>query len=144
MALVRYEPWGIVSQLHGELDRALREWTSGETSSATAEWVPAADVEEYEDRFELYVDVPGVAAKDVEITLERGVLTLAGERKAERPDVQMTRHRRERGYGKFYRRFILPDTVNADRVEAKERNGVLAITIPKQAAAQPRRITVAA
>jgi HSP20 family protein len=144
MALVRYEPWNLVGQLHSELNRALRDWTSGETSSATADWVPAADVEEYEDRFELYVDLPGIAAKDVEITLERGVLTLAGERKAERAEGQMTRHRRERGYGKFYRRFILPDTVNADGVEATERNGVLAVTIPKKAAAQPRRIEIAA
>jgi len=144
MALVRYGPWNLVGQLHGELNRALRDWTSGETSSATAEWIPAADVEEYEDRFELYVDLPGVVAKDVEITLERGVLTLAGERKAEQAEAQMTRHRRERGYGKFYRRFILPDTVNADGVEASERNGVLAIRIPKKAAAQPRRIEIAA
>jgi HSP20 family protein len=144
MALVRYGPWNLVGQLHGELNRALRDWTSGETSSATAEWIPAADVEEYEDRFELYVDLPGVVAKDVEITLERGVLTLAGERKVEQAEAQMTRHRRERGYGKFYRRFILPDTVNADGVEASERNGVLAIRIPKKAAAQPRRIEIAA
>jgi HSP20 family protein len=125
MALVRYGPWNLVGQLHGELNRALRDWTSGETSSATAEWIPAADVEEYEDRFELYVDLPGV-------------------RKAEQAEAQMTRHRRERGYGKFYRRFILPDTVNADGVEASERNGVLAIRIPKKAAAQPRRIEIAA
>jgi HSP20 family protein len=144
MALVRYEPWNLVGQLHNELNRALRDWTPGETSSVTADWVPAVDVEEYEDRFELYVDLPGVATKDVEITLERGVLTLAGERKAEREDGQMTRHRRERGYGKFYRRFILPDTVNADGVEATERNGVLEVRIPKKAAAQPRRIQIAA
>jgi len=144
MALVRYEPWNFVSQLQGELNRALRDWTSGETSSATADWVPAVDVEEYDDRFDLFVDLPGVAASEVEITLEGGVLSLSGERKVEHGTGQMTRHRRERGYGKFYRRFILPDTVNAEGVKATERHGVLAITIPKKAAAQPRRIEIAA
>jgi HSP20 family protein len=144
MAIVRYNPWSFVSQLHGELDRAMRDWNSGETSSATADWVPAADVEEYEDRFELFVDLPGVAAKDVEITLEGGVLSLSGERKEEQATGQISRHRRERGFGKFYRRFILPDTVNADAVKAKERHGVLAVTIPKKAAAQPRRSEIAA
>ncbi len=144
MAIARYEPWNLMNQLQGELNRAFRDLASNETSAATADWVPAADVEEYEDRFELYVDLPGVVAKDVEITLEGGVLSLSGERKVERAVQQMTRHRRERGYGRFYRRFILPDTVNAEAVKATERNGVLAITIPKKAAAQPRRIEIAA
>ena len=144
MAIVRYDPWSLVSQLHGEFNRALRDWNSGETSSVTADWVPAVDIEEYEDRFELFVDLPGVAAKDVEITLEGGVLSLAGERKLEQGTDPLSRHRRERGYGKFYRRFILPDTVNAEAVKATERQGVLAITIPKKAAAQPRRIQIAA
>ena len=144
MAIVRYNPWGLVSRLHGELDRAMRDWDSSETSSATADWVPAVDVEEDEDRFELFVDLPGVAAKDVEITLEGGELRLSGQRKEERATGQISRHRRERGYGKFYRQFILPDTVNSDAVKATERHGVLAITIPKKAAAQPRRIEIAA
>jgi HSP20 family protein len=110
----------------------------------TTEWVPAVDVEEYEDRFELFVDLPGVAAQDVEITLEDGTLSLSGERKVEQGTGQISRHRRERGHGKFHRRFILPDTVNSEAVQAKERHGVLAVTIPKKAAAQPRRIQIAA
>jgi HSP20 family protein len=133
-----------MNQVRGEFNRAFRDWASNETSSATADWVPAADIAEYEDRFELYVDLPGVAASDVEITLEDGVLSLSGERKVEHGTGQVTRHRRERGYGKFYRRFILPDTVNAEAVKATERSGVLAITIPKKVAAQPRRIEIAA
>ena len=140
MGIVRYNPWGLVSRLHGEIDRAMRDWNPG----ATAEWVPAVDVEEYEDRFELFVDLPGVAAKDVEITLEDGVLSLSGERKVEQGTGQVSQRRRERGYGKFNRRFILPDTVNAEAVKAAERQGVLAVTIPKKAAAQPRRIEIAA
>ena len=144
MAIARYEPWNLMNQLHGELNRAFRDLASNETSAATADWVPAADIAEYEDRFELYVDLPGVVAKDVEITLEGGVLSLSGERKVELATGQATRHRREREHGRFYRRFILPDTVNAEAVKATERSGVLAVMIPKKAAAQPRRIEIAA
>ena len=144
MALVRQEPWSLMARLHDEINRTFSDWAGNETSSATANWMPAADVEEYDDRFELFVDLPGVAAKDVEITLEAGVLTLAGERTAIRSTDSVVNARRERGTGRFHRRFILPDTVDAERVKAKERDGVLEITIPKQAKALPRRIKVAA
>ena len=144
MALVRHEPWSLVSRLQDEINRTFRDRAGGETSSATADWVPAADIEEYADRFELFVDLPGVSAKEVQITLEADVLTLAGERVAVRATDEMLNARRERGTGRFYRRFILPDTVDAERVNARERNGVLEITIPKHAKALPRRIEVAA
>ena len=144
MSLVRYEPWNLMARLHNDIDRTFDHWAMSDTSSVTADWVPAADVEEYVDRFELFVDLPGVAAKDVDITLEAGVLTLSGDRQVARPTEPISHHRRERGHGRFYRRFILPDTVDSDRVEARESNGVLEITIPKQAAAQPKRIKIAA
>jgi HSP20 family protein len=144
MALVRYDPWSFMTQLQTDINRAFTDYSSTDTSSATADWVPAVDVEEYVDRFELFVDLPGVAAKDVEITLEGGVLSLSGERRAEKRPDPVTHHRRERGVGRFYRRFILPDSVDAEAVKAAERSGVLAVTIPKRAAAQPRRIEVAA
>ena len=144
MTLVRYEPWNLVSRLHDDINRAFNDRGMKETSGATADWVPAVDVEEYADRFELLVDLPGVAAKDVEITLESGVLTLSGKRQAIRPTEPVSNHRRERGHGRFHRRFILPDIVDAERVKATERNGVFEIVIHKRAAAQPRRIEIAA
>ena len=144
MTLLRYEPWNLVSRLHDDINRAFGDRGINGTSGTTSDWVPAVDVEEYVDRFEIFVDLPGVAAKDVEITLEAGVLTLTGERQAIRSKELVSRHRRERGHGRFHRRFILPDTVDADRVKATERNGVLEISIQKQAAAQPRRIEIAA
>jgi HSP20 family protein len=144
MHAVRYEPWNLISRLQDDINRTFSDWSASDTSSATAEWVPSADVDEYVDRFELYVDLPGIAAEDVDITLEGGVLTLSGTREHARPTEPISRHRRERGQGQFYRRFILPDSVDAERVEARSQNGVLEIVIPKQAAAQPRRIKVAA
>ena len=144
MGLIRYEPWDLMARLHEDINRAFTDRPADGTSGATTEWVPAADVVEYADRFVLFVDLPGVAAEDVDITLEGGALTLAGERTVGRPDEPVSHLRRERGRGRFHRRFRLPDTVDADRVKATERNGVLEVTIPKQAAAQPRRIEIAA
>lgn len=147
MAVMRYEPWSVVSQLQNDINRVFGNLNDPEGSSATSEWSPAVDVREYSDRFQLLLDVPGVEPKDVEITLDSGVLAVSGQRAeertvgsngAERPQQQ----RIERRLGRFHRRFILPDTADADNVNASGRNGVLEIVIPKQPKAQPRRITV--
>jgi HSP20 family protein len=136
MSLVGYEPWVGVRQLQDDINRLF----------LTADWVPNVDINEFEDKFQLYVDVPGVDPKDVEITLENGVLTISGERfvQAEKSDETLIRRRAERGTGRFYRRFILPESVDADKVKAMNRHGVLEILIPKQAKALPRKIKVAA
>jgi HSP20 family protein len=104
------------------------------------------DIHEYPDRFELYVDVPGVNPNSVELTLEDGILALSGERSAKgstngegAPQYQ----RNERSQGQFYRRFVLPDTVDSDKVNATGKDGVLTVTIPKEAKAMPRRIQIA-
>jgi len=147
MAIARYEPWTVVSQLQNEINRVFGNLNDGESSSATAEWMPAVDVREYVDRFELLVDVPGVDSKQVEITLDNGVLTLSGERRDEQTvdrngKGELLQQRSERRLGRFHRRFILPDTVDAEKVTATGRDGVLAISIAKHPKAQPRRISV--
>jgi HSP20 family protein len=73
---MRYEPWGVVSQLQNEINRVFGNLNDTESSSATSEWSPAIDVREYSDRFQLLLDVPGVDSKDVEITLDNGVLEI--------------------------------------------------------------------
>ena len=145
MAIVRYDPWGI-GQLQSEINRLFGSFGDSESSGATAGWVPAVDIYEHDDRFELYMDLPGVDPANVDITLEAGVLTVSGERAhhAPRNDDAGDLRRHERGQGRFYRRFLLPDTVDSDRVKAADRHGVLELTIPKQAKALPRRIKVAA
>ncbi|MBS0579282.1 MAG: Hsp20/alpha crystallin family protein [Proteobacteria bacterium] len=147
MAVMRYEPWNVVSQLQNEINRVFGTLGEAEGSSATSEWTPAVDVREFSDRFQLLLDVPGVDPKDVEITLDSGVLTVGGNRSDEKAvgasgTEQPQQQRIERRLGQFFRRFILPDTADADNVNASGRNGVLEIVIPKQPKAQPRRITV--
>lgn len=145
MALVRYEPWSVLNQLHGQLNRMFeRELDQNPSSAATADWIPPADIEEYSDRFVLRLDVPGVDLAAIEITLDKGVLSVSGERARPADAKGIERTRLERPYGKFHRRFTLPDTVDAANVHASGRNGIVEVTIPKQAKAQPRRIQVAA
>jgi HSP20 family protein len=147
MAVERYEPWNVVSQLQSEINRVFGNLSDTESNSATSQWSPAVDVREYSDRFQLLLDVPGVDPKDVEITLDDGVLAVSGNRSEEKAvgsngTEQPEQQRLERRMGRFHRRFILPDTADADNVNASGRNGVLEIVIPKQPKAQPRRITV--
>jgi len=145
-SLVRQDPWSLVPRLQDEINRLFGNVNQNDSSSATASWVPAVDVHEYADRFELYVDIPGVDPEKVDLTLENGVLTLSGQRsevsvkKQEDPLYQ----RVERGQGNFYRRFVIPNTVDSEKVNATGKNGVLTVTIPKQAKAMPRRIQIAA
>jgi HSP20 family protein len=145
MDIVGYNPWGI-GQLQNEINRIFSNFGDTESSGATAGWVPSVDIYELDGGFQLFVDLPGVDPNEVEITLDNGLLTISGQRQVLNApqDEQVVQHRNERGQGRFYRRFILPDTVDADKVKASDRHGVLEITIPKQAKAQPRRIKVAA
>jgi HSP20 family protein len=141
MAIVRFGPTGLVSHVFTSLAAA------EDSSAATSTWIPPVDITERADRFELAVDLPGVDPDKVEVTLEDGVLSLSGERQAPAKngsEQEETRRRVERHYGRFYRRFVLPEMVDAERVQASGRNGVLEITIPKQPKAQPRRIKIAA
>jgi HSP20 family protein len=140
----RYEPWPAMSQLQNEINRVFGSYANGDSDSATAEWSPAVDIREYADRFELLVDLPGVDPKAVEMTLDAGVLTIAGDRQDEglAGGGEVAQTRTERPFGRFHRRFILPDTADTANVNASGKNGVLAVSILKHAKAQPRRITV--
>lgn len=146
MSLVNYDPFYGVRQLQDDINRLFTSWNTTDSSGVTADWIPTVDINEFDDKFQLYIDVPGVDPKDVDITLEGGMLTITGERylQAEKTEENVVRRRTERGSGRFHRRFLLPDTVDADKVKATDRHGVLEILIPKQAKAQPRRIKVAA
>lgn len=145
MAVSRYEPWNVVSQLQSEINRVFGNINNTDSNSATSDWSPAVDVREYSDRFQLLLDVPGVEPKDVEITLDHGVLSVAGNRTEEnaaKSGEAAQQQRNERPLGRFHRRFILPDTADAENVQASGRHGVLEIVIAKQPKAQPRRIAV--
>jgi len=105
-------------------------------------WTPAVDIFETENELVLKADVPDVDMKNIDIQLENGTLALKGERKFENDTKNKGFHRVERSYGTFARYFTLPDTVEAEKVHADYKNGVLTITLPKKEVAKPRQIKV--
>lgn len=110
--------------------------------SAQRPWAPAVDIVETPDALVLKADLPEVDAKNVDVRMENGTLTLKGERKFEDEQKGRAYHRIERGYGSFMRAFSLPDTVDGENVKAEYKNGVLTITLPKKEVAKPRQIKV--
>ena len=142
MALVRYEPTNLFDQFNNEINRFLNVAPRQRAANQDRNWMPAVDIREEDDRFVLSADIPGVERKDVEVTMEDGVLTIKGERHAETEEKREGFNRRERVHGTFMRQFTLPDTVNADSISATIKEGVLHIEIPKQAKPEPRKITV--
>lgn len=146
MNVIRYEPFGFVNRLHRDLDRLLGSSAAlaDDTAAVTSDWLPAVDIKEEAEGFVIHADVPGVDPKDIDVTLEKGILTIRGQRKSESREEQDGYRRVERISGQFFRRFSLPDAAAQDGVEAKYVNGVLEVRIPKQPQVQPRRIKVAA
>ena len=145
MAIVRYAPFNVLNQLLREVKRLFGTGRFGdeETSNlTTSDWAPAVDIKEEENAYIIQADLPGVESKDIEITLEKGVLTLKGQRVSETKEETEKYRRVERVRGAFLRRFSLPETVETDKVSAKYTNGVLEVTVPKGSATQPRKITV--
>jgi HSP20 family protein len=109
---------------------------------ATANWAPAVDIKEDDKSFTMLADIPGVDPKDIEVTMDNNVLTVKGERQSEKKTEEENYKRVERQYGAFYRRFTLPDTADAENIEAHSEHGVLKVTIPKKEVAQSRRISI--
>jgi HSP20 family protein len=105
MALVQYRESSLpLIQLRDEINRLFNSVGDADTSGATASWIPAVDISEYQDRFELSVDLPGVSPEAVEIELANGVLTLSGERRSEKAvdNKEHSATRIERATGRFY------------------------------------------
>lgn len=148
MNLIRYNnPWGLMDRLHRDVDRLVSARLLAGDDEQAAErgsWAPAIDVKEEDSRFLIHADVPGVNAEDLEITMEDGVVSIQGRRHANTETDNNGWHRVERVSGRFYRRLALPDTADAEGINAEYNNGVLEIEIPKQAKSLPRRIQVKA
>lgn len=145
MNMINYEPLGALRTLRDDVNRLLTGGLEGEDGSSvvTSRWAPAVDIKEEPDRFVIHADIPGVDPKNIEVTLDNGMLTIRGERRLETKQEGDHGYRRvERLHGTFYRRFSLPDTADPEKVQARGTLGVLEVVIPKQAAVQPKRITV--
>jgi HSP20 family protein len=138
MMLARWDPFRDLKSVEDEFDRLIGR------AFARESWVPALDVRETDDRFELSVDLPGIDPKDVTVSYEDGMLSVSGRREFAQEDKGETWHRIERGFGSFARSVRLPRTADADKIEATFDKGVLTVMVPKVETAKPRTIEVKA
>ena len=141
MALVRWSP---VSQLAGmEVDRLNRMFNELYQDSFARGWTPAVDIYETEAReVVIKAELPEMKREDISVTFENGVLTLKGERKFEQETNKENYHRVERRHGTFSRSFTLPNTVDASRISAAYKDGILTIRLPQREEAKPKQIDV--
>jgi HSP20 family protein len=148
MNITRYEHGNLFNRLQDDINKIFKSsaWQGwpDESSVATAQWLPTVDIQEQDDQFVISADIPGVKPEEVEVKMENGALTIQGERKSEQRKEEDGYRRVECAYGTFYRRFALPDTADANKVQAKARNGVLEISIGKRETARPKAIKVQA
>lgn len=145
MSIVQYHPWarprGVQEEIKQVFDRFLGD-TDEQSNGANRHWMPRVDIREEAERFVILADIPGIDPKDIEIDMDKGILSLRGQRQPEQGEDAGRYSRVERAQGVFHRRFTLPDTANADGITATGKHGVLRIDIPKKPETTPRRIQV--
>jgi len=141
MTLMRWSPWQELEGMQRTLSRLLDEGGMS-TSSEFGTWMPAVDIRETDDALLVYAELPGIDKKDIHVDVHDGVLTISGERKYEKDVKEENVHRTERAYGRFSRSFSLPRTVDADKVDARLKDGVLEIRLPKTESAKPKAIEI--
>lgn len=150
MALIKWtgadlwDPFRELAGLRTEMERLLGQpaGTRGLLAPDGGQWVPEVDIVEEKDRLLVRADLPGIKREDVEVEVGEGVLTIRGERKHETETKDGKTYRMERSYGSFLRSFTLPAGVDAAKVSAAYKDGVLEITLPKVAAAQAKQLKV--
>ncbi|MFC5743409.1 Hsp20/alpha crystallin family protein [Dyella tabacisoli] len=143
MSIHRVSTWNHNHGLQQELRQAFGHLFQNEVSQGAAgQWAPRVDIHEDEQRFLILADIPGVDPATIEVSMDKGMLIIKGERPAASVEQGGKFTRVERAHGAFQRHFALPDTADAEGISANGKHGVLEISIPKKAQASPRRITI--
>ncbi len=139
-------PWTGMTSLKQDMDRLFERFMEGkwEDFPALGEWAPSLDLSETKDSLVAKIEVPGMDPKDIQISLQENLLTIKGEKKQEKEEKDERYHRVERSYGAFTRSVRLPVAVDASRVNATFKNGLLAVTLPKTPAAKGTTIPIKA
>ena len=139
-----FESFQTLRRLNNVLDEAFGSWPpqQDESGAITSAWYPACDVFESQDTVKIVAELPGVKPEDVKLSLENNLLTIRGEKQQQTEERNERVHRYERSYGSFERAFMLPSTVDGDKISADYSNGVLTVMVPKAERARPREIPV--
>lgn len=140
--------WDLMRELASMQERMNRIWGNvydrgREDVSGHGAWLPPVDIyESTEKEIVLKAELPGLKREDIDLTVENNTLTIQGERRPDEAAEQVQFHRRERVFGACSRSFVLPNTVDAGRVKAEFRDGVLTVRLPRREEAKPRQIAV--
>ena len=141
MNLISWSPFRELDDFFDRYTREMARWRPGSLEEGM-QWRPSADIVENDNEYVIKADLPEVKKEDIEIRVENGVLTLAGERRVEKSVDGEKEHRRETFYGRFARSFSLPDDVDTNKISAECRDGVLKVHLPKSEAKKPKSIEV--
>ena len=146
-ALIRFDPFKEMEETQSRLARFFglspaRPGNGDREAMTIAEWAPSVDIVEDEKEWLVKADLPEVRKEDLKVTVENGVLTIAGERKIEKEEKDKKYHRIERAYGNFLRSFGLPEGADGLKVNAEFKDGVLKVHVPKNGKAKPKAVEV--
>ncbi len=144
MSLVKWSPFGELEDIQSRLNRFLNDALPARTDNGTffADWTPPVDIEETDKEYLIKAELPDIKKEDVKVETLDGVLTIEGERKHEKEEKGKKFYKVERSYGKFVRQFALPSEVDAAKIQAEFKDGMLNIHLPKTAVAKPKAIEV--
>lgn len=144
MNLVTWDPFREMESLLDRYGRSTRNTMlkHDNNSFENGDWMPTVDIVENDDAFTVKAELPGVEKKDVDISIENGVLTIKGEKKSKTEQKDEKVHRVECSYGSFVRSFTLPASVKTDKVDAKYKDGILNMTLPKSEKDTTKKIEV--
>ena len=139
-------PWTGMTSLKSEMDRVLDRFfePKWEEYAALGEWAPSLDLSESKEAFVVKAEVPGMEPRDIQVSLQENLLTIKGEKKQEKEEKDERYHRVERNYGAFARSVRLPVAVDGSKVDARFKNGLLTVTLPKMPGAKGTTIPVKA
>ncbi len=140
--LKKRDPFRELVNLRDDMDRFFSSFFGGQAEESSGLWSPVVDIEEDNENFLVKVELPGLKKEDIKISVRGNLLSVSGERKQETETKEKTFHRIERSYGKFSRNITLPADVDADKVKATYKDGILAITLSKPETMKPKEIDV--
>lgn len=137
-----WEPFRELVSMRDDMDRLFETFFGSGQGDLENYWRPAIDIEESNGNLMVRAELPGMTKDDITVSVQDDMLTISGERTRENEKKDKTVHRIERCYGQFRRMIRLPATVDADKVKATYRDGVLHVTLPKPESLKPKNIDV--
>jgi HSP20 family protein len=149
MSITRWDPFHELEEVSNQLNRLFGRSAMGRAAPEAArdaltkfDWAPSVDIAETPEEFQVKAELPEVKKEDIKVAVENGLLRIEGERRQEKDEKTKKFHRVERSYGSFLRSFTLPDNVDASKVQAEFKDGVLNVHLPKAPASKPKTVEV--